>query len=105
MTLLTQAVFTAASAQTPAGKVCAIWLPICAFVTLGLEHSVANMFLLPLGKAMGADLTWGDIVLHNLAPVTLGNVGGAFLFIALLAPAHVSAAAARGAARLWGRRH
>ena len=54
-----------------------IILPIAAFVVLGMEHSVANMFLLPLGLIAGAQGGWGDVI-ANIAPVTLGNViGGA----------------------------
>jgi len=60
-------------------KIWGIWFPIMAFVTLGFEHSVANMFFIPLGIFLGADVTWGQFFITNLIPVTLGNiVGGAF---------------------------
>jgi formate/nitrite transporter FocA (FNT family) len=55
-------------------------MPIAAFVALGLEHSVANMFLLPLGMVLGAPVTVCDAA-ANLVPVTLGNAVGAALFI------------------------
>ena len=57
----------------PAGKFISVFLPISAFAALGLEHAVANMFLVPMGKAAGANITWSQIWLNNLLPVTLGN--------------------------------
>ena len=54
----------------------AIFFPISAFVTLGLDHSIANMFLIPLGIMFGADVSWGDFIWRNLVPVTIGNVLG-----------------------------
>lgn len=47
-----------------------------AFAAMGLEHSVANMFILPLGILRGAELTLGQVVTKNLIPVTLGNIFG-----------------------------
>ncbi|KAI8470801.1 MAG: Formate/nitrite transporter-domain-containing protein [Monoraphidium minutum] len=73
------ATWQANAAQDMAGKFIAIWLPISAFVMLGCEHIVADMFLLPLSLALGnADLTAADVIVGNLIPTTLGNwVGGA----------------------------
>eukprot|EP00438_Fugacium_kawagutii_P002870 Skav222164 [mRNA] locus=scaffold3048:74411:75115:- [translate_table: standard] len=45
--LVCMAVYLASMAKDATGKAVAIWLPISAFVTLGLEHSVANMFIIP----------------------------------------------------------
>lgn len=60
------------------GKMTAVWFPISAFVALGLDHSVANMFILPLGMMRGASISAADALWKNLVPVTLGNiVGGA----------------------------
>lgn len=60
------------------GKMTAVWFPISAFVALGLDHSVANMFIIPLGMLRGAEITIGQMFMKNLIPVTLGNiVGGA----------------------------
>ncbi|KAG1655259.1 hypothetical protein FOA52_009816 [Chlamydomonas sp. UWO 241] len=67
------AVKQAAAASTLPGKMLAIWPPITAFVVLGLEHSVANMFTVPLGIALGAKVTMADFVINNLIPVTIGN--------------------------------
>ena len=61
----------------------AVWFPISAFVALGLDHSVANMFIIPLGMFRGADITVADFLMKNLIPVTLGNiVGGAICVMA-----------------------
>jgi formate/nitrite transporter FocA (FNT family) len=63
------------------GKMVAIWFPICAFVTMGLEHSVANMFFIPLGMMNGAKVSISQFLLQNLLPVTLGNIVGAILCV------------------------
>jgi formate/nitrite transporter len=75
--LVCLAVWLTFAAQDATGKILAILWPITAFVALGFEHSVANMFLLPLGVAAGAETTLPQFV-SQLAIVTLGNiVGGA----------------------------
>lgn len=73
--LVCLAVWLSYAARDAAGKVLVILPPIAAFVALGFEHSVANMFLLPLGLLGGAPITGGDIV-RNLCWVTLGNLIG-----------------------------
>ena len=78
--LVNVAVYMAASAQTAGGKIVSLWMPICAFVAIGLEHSVANMFLLPLAVFVGHDLTMAEVVVSNILPVTLGNFVGAVIF-------------------------
>ncbi len=76
-TLVCLAIWLTFAARDATGKIVAIILPITAFVALGFEHSVANMFLIPLGLAAGADGGVGPM-LGNLLWVTLGNiVGGA----------------------------
>ena len=75
--LVCLAVWLSFAAHDVAGKILAIIFPISAFVALGLEHSVANMFLLPFGLLAGAPGGVADIA-RNLAWVSLGNViGGA----------------------------
>lgn len=73
--LVCLAVWLTFSARDTTGKIFAVLWPISAFVLLGLEHSIANMFLIPLGILAGADvsLTAG---LTNLFWVTLGNLAG-----------------------------
>jgi formate/nitrite transporter len=73
--LVCLAVWLSFAAHDVAGKILAIILPISAFVALGFEHSVANMFLLPFGLLAGAAGDWAA-VLNNIAWVTLGNVVG-----------------------------
>jgi formate/nitrite transporter len=90
--LVNVAVLAAASQSRPAAKVAALWLPIGAFIALGFEHSVANLFLLPLGAMSGANVGAADIA-HNLLPVTLGNFVGAMLVVAFYRPAAAAAAA------------
>mmetsp|Transcript_38936 Transcript_38936/g.125869 ORF Transcript_38936/g.125869 Transcript_38936/m.125869 type:complete len:213 (-) Transcript_38936:212-850(-) len=81
--LVCMATYMSLQAKDTTGKFVAIWLPISAFVALGLEHTVANMFLLPLGILNGADTSWTEALVHNLLPVTLGNTAGALLGVAL----------------------
>jgi formate/nitrite transporter len=96
--LVCLAVWLTLSARTVADKVLAIVPPIAAFVAAGFEHSIANMYFIPMGlfiKAGAPDLfwtqigktaadypnlTWERFVVGNLVPVTIGNIiGGAVL--------------------------
>jgi formate/nitrite transporter len=86
--LVCLAVWMAISADNVIGKIWAIWFPIMAFVCLGYEHSVANMFFIPAGifegatyASTGLGVTWGDFIVKNLIPVTLGNIVGAAVFV------------------------
>merc|ERR1711998_471394 len=80
--LVCMAVWMASMAKDLPGKIVAIWFPISAFVALGLEHSVANMFIIPLGILSGAAVSWKAFVLKNLLPVTLGNIIGGAVMVA-----------------------
>lgn len=76
--LVCMAVYMASGCTSLISKMVAIWFPISAFIALGLDHSVANMFLIPLGMMRGAPITTAQFITSNLIPVTLGNiVGGA----------------------------
>ena len=76
--LVCMAVYMASGCTSLISKMVAIWFPISAFIALGLDHSIANMFLIPLGIMRGAPITVKQFLLKNLLPVTLGNiVGGA----------------------------
>ena len=92
--LVCLAVWMAFSAKEIAGKVLVIFFPITAFVALGYEHCVANMYFIPMGlllkgtAAAGGlapaaleSLTWGAFVTANLIPVTLGNIAGGAIFV------------------------
>lgn len=73
--LVCLAVWLSFAARDAGGKVMVIVPPIAAFVALGFEHSIANMFILPFGIASGASGGIGDVV-NNLVWVTLGNLVG-----------------------------
>ena len=91
--LVALAVWLSFSARSLPGKVVAIAFPISAFVAGGFEHSIANMYFIPLAllvktedAALAAStrdvggLDWGSFFLDNLIPVTIGNIiGGAVL--------------------------
>jgi formate transporter len=79
--IVARQVYMASGCSTMAGKMTAVWFPISAFVALGLDHSVANMFIVPLGMLRGAKLSVADMLLKNLVPVTLGNVVGGALCV------------------------
>lgn len=75
--LVCLAVWLTFSARDTTGKILAVLWPISSFVLLGLEHSIANMFLFPLGILAGAQVTV-QAALANIFWVTLGNlIGGA----------------------------
>lgn len=65
------------------GRIAAAWMPILVFFAQGFEHTVVNMFVIPAGMMMGAKVSIGDWVIWNLVPVTLGNLVGGFVFVAL----------------------
>lgn len=79
--LVCMAVWNAAAATTLTGKMAGLWGPISCFVAIGLEHSVANMFIIPMGISLGAKVTFSEFLWNNLLPVTLGNTLGGFLFV------------------------
>ena len=66
------------------GKVLVIWFPIMAFVAMGFEHSIANMFFIPLAMLYGADISMYDFLIGNLLPVTIGNNIGGGIFVGIL---------------------
>ena len=82
--LVCLAVWLCFAAHHVAGKILAIVFPISAFVALGFEHSVANMYFIPLGMLVsGGDISVMDF-LNNLVPVTIGNIVGGGVFVALV---------------------
>ncbi len=80
--LVCLAVYMAVASDDIIGKIVGIWVPIMAFVTLGFEHSVANMFFIPLGMFLGAKISVVQLLWNNLIPVTIGNIIGGALFVA-----------------------
>ena len=94
--LVCLAVWLTYSARTTADKILAVIPPIAAFVAAGFEHSVANMFFIPMGLYIKRDhswiastpnlpdlshLTWGDFLVDNLLPVTIGNIVGGSVMV------------------------
>jgi formate transporter len=80
--LVCLAVWLSASARSVEGKAIAIALPIGAFVALGFEHCIANLYLLPIGMLSGAQIGLSEVA-GNLLPVILGNMlGGVLVAIA-----------------------
>ncbi len=74
--LVVLAVWMAIGAEDIAGKILAIWFPIMTFVAMGMEHSIANMFFIPLGMLNFGAITWSNFFVANLLPVTIGNIIG-----------------------------
>ena len=82
-TLVCLAVWMCFAAHTVTGKVFVIIFPVTAFVALGFEHSVANMYLIPVA-ALEPGTTIGVMaLLGNLIPVTIGNIVGGGVLVAL----------------------
>ena len=81
--LVCLAVWLSYAARDVAGKILAIIFPISAFVALGFEHSVANMYFVPLGMMVGNTISLGQL-LGNLVPVTIGNLIGGGVLVGLV---------------------
>jgi formate/nitrite transporter len=89
--LVCLAVWLALAARSVVDKVFAVIFPISAFVAAGFEHSIANMYFIPLGILLkdrvpvsGAEnLSWSGLW-SNLVPVTLGNIVGGGVMVALV---------------------
>jgi formate transporter len=90
--LVCLAVWLCFSARSTTDKIMSIIFPITAFVAAGFEHSVANMYFIPLGlfikssggAAASTNLTWGNFLFANLLPVTIGNVIGGALMVGIV---------------------
>ena len=74
--LVSLALWAAISAQDVTGKILGMWFPVMAFVAMGMEHSIANQFFIPLAIFHGSPVTWMQFFIDNLIPVTLGNIVG-----------------------------
>lgn len=68
------------TSSTTAGKIIAMWLPIMTFFALGYEHAIVNMFLIPAGIILGAEITIENWWLWNGLPVISGNIVGGMIF-------------------------
>lgn len=100
--LVCLAVWLCIGARSATDKILAIIFPITAFVAAGFEHSVANMYFIPMGLAIKvnagaefwsqigrtaadyANLTWSNFFFANLLPVTIGNIIGGAVMVGLV---------------------
>jgi formate/nitrite transporter len=78
------ATWMANSALDLSGKAIAVWLPISSFAAIGYEHCIANMFVLLMGTAQGANVSVKGILWNNLIPATIGNWIGGAIFVGAL---------------------
>ncbi|MED5020794.1 formate/nitrite transporter family protein [Paenibacillus chibensis] len=78
--LVALAVWLCYGTDSLGGKILGIWFPTMAFVAIGFQHVVANMFLIPAAIFAG-HFTWGDYFM-NFIPVLLGNLVGGVVFVA-----------------------
>lgn len=97
--LVCMAVWLVFAARTVTDKILALVFPITAFVSMGFEHCIANMFIIPLGMLAAADpeivaaahatpamlesLSFVNF-LRNIAASTLGNIVGGSVLVALM---------------------
>jgi formate/nitrite transporter len=95
--LVCLAVWIAMAGKDAISKILGIMIPIAAFVAAGFEHSIANMYFVPMGiMVKGSELaqsiaapvllqgiTWQAFFINNLIPVTLGNIIGGVVFVAI----------------------
>lgn len=97
-------VWMSLSSKDSFAKAFLLMLPVAMFVSCGFEHSVANLFMVPLGISIRflvehnmfysaqidiatlADLSIKNFLFHNLIPVILGNITGGILLIGLAVP-------------------
>jgi formate transporter len=97
--LVCLAVWLSFSARTTTDRILAVVAPITAFVAAGFEHSIANMYFIPIGilirdyapasfwasidatPADHAALGWSGFLFDNLVPVTIGNIIGGVLLV------------------------
>jgi formate/nitrite transporter len=100
--LVCLAVWLSLSARSTTDRILAVVFPISAFVTVGFEHSVANLYFVPIGLfikqwasatfwiqiGQTADqfesLTWTAMIHRNLLPVTLGNIIGGVVMVGVV---------------------
>ena len=97
--LVCLAIWLSVASRDITGKILGIYFPIMAFVALGFEHSIANMFFIPMGLLLKNDidlltmsgltgkleaLNLKGLFIDNLIPVTLGNIIGGSFFVAFV---------------------
>ncbi len=78
--MVTLGAVMAMTTKSVIGKIAAMWLPILIFFAQGFEHAVVNMFVIPAGMILGADISMADWWLWNQFPVLIGNLVSGVLF-------------------------
>ncbi|MFJ5763532.1 formate/nitrite transporter family protein [Neobacillus sp. NPDC093182] len=78
--MVTLGAVMAMTTKSVIGKIAAMWLPILIFFAQGFEHAVVNMFVIPAGMILGADISMADWWLWNQMPVLIGNLVSGVLF-------------------------
>ncbi len=81
--MVSLAVVAAYMSTSLSGKIVAIWGPTLLFFSQGFEHAVVNMFLMPIGMMLGANVSVSTWWVWNQIPVTVGNLVGGMLFTGL----------------------
>ena len=96
--LVCMAVWLSMAGKDAISKILGIMIPIAAFVAAGFEHSIANMYFIPMGLLLkGSELvqgiiapaalqgiSWQAFFINNLIPVTIGNIIGGVVFVAIV---------------------
>lgn len=98
--LVCLAVWMGLASKDIVSKIWCIFFPIAAFVAVGFEHCIANIYFIPKAlvlkgapqmaafaaenEALLANLNWGQFITGNLIPVTIGNIIGGVFFVGLL---------------------
>ncbi len=89
--LVCLAVWLAMGARSTVDKIAAVVFPVTAFVSAGFEHSIANLYFIPLGIFLQKlapvvrqpEITWAGF-LHNIVPVSLGNIVGGSVMVGIV---------------------
>lgn len=81
--MVTLGAVMALTTKSVIGKIAAMWLPIVIFFAQGFEHAVVNMFVIPAGMILGAEVNVADWWIWNQIPVLIGNLISGVLFTGL----------------------
>lgn len=99
--LVCTAIWMSFCSKNPMTKAALMMMPVALFVSSGFEHSIANMFMVPLGMIIAqfspvefwtqmglnasdySDINLSNFIFNNLIPVTLGNILGGAAFVGL----------------------
>ena len=80
--LVCLAVWLAMAGRSVVDKIVAIVFPVAAFVAMGFEHSIANLFFLPYARLLAPEQVSATGIALNVAVVTAGNIVGGTLLVA-----------------------